>query len=1510
MDLPPEYTPGEAEAAVEAEQYPPLQLDDLGSTGQYSLRVDPEEPFPAGTEVVIQGLLAKVQFNSLSAKIVRHDVTDGLYVVELLDQPESQVEELKQVKLSREHFLVSRTPSKACPSQCSTPPRSPRSPRNGSPAPPHEKVAIAAARGSPQSKGSGYTRPPKSPSAVSTDGIGARLGFDRGSVVLRGLKAYSRIVHRFPRCLIFLYIVLFILVVVLFWREFELDTDFSAFISADGHASRQRQAYLTALEEKDELKYGRRLEEGSSRPRRSGRQDSEVVLYDGDHALVGRWPVLEQGLPFTPAEEDFPLQNGTASGRRLTGGTPYYLKKSLTVVYAAKDGNAFGEKVLRDMHNFEAQLRLQTAALCDTKKIPANRGAMCEPGVSFDAFVWPTKAETADDGFYMTFDAAGRDYIPMEAVMWYLSQHQSAGQADSRYLQRYFPKAYQAPANLNDVYGSQPTAIRSQFLFWIKVGSSSMSKDQVNEGISQAQDAYRALIEDSLYPFFLHEADKYEHVNIYYSGDYITGYEITYTLWNDCWWAVGSMVFVTVYMWIHIGIPTSGLWTFVSSFFFSVSCILIIFASIPVAYVVSPSSKTTIASFLSLFLMAGIGSDTIFVFVDFWKQSRELKDPINRLMFTMMHAGKSCLATSLTTSISFFANLASVLQPLREFGLFMGMCVISAFALVLLFLPPMLVIRERILSPPPSFKVHDIATAEEAGLESLAISGRRGTCSCCRSRRKSKDSHSAISVLMSKLVGWIARCPLVVVVVTVLLMITFIAGVVMEAKLEEGVPEVFPPDHNQVVGQDIIGGFANLPEPSTAEYQSGTGGRHGCEVVQVGDFTDGSGTWEPPCRIHWCDASRDRVSQDRRLGVCYSSSITALAVSPTGALSSSQLSMAEGREQCNSLGMSVRFVMDSKPDQTEAHKIQEELFMALANETGTPGSLQDGEGGRPLMLEHWETGTVSLGKFWQTATGIVILPGVKSCSVNVMCFFGTRQCHNHEWEWLGQYNLPETNLQDGRLLSETTELSRSTANTQQVVALDAAQQSLGAPSLWSAGHPRALTTSTGVVRNPFDVTVVFGIRSPRTTPLAGKQEEMWSYDPDFDPSNPWAQRAMLAVCENLPRDLLVISRAMDVGRRPRCWIADFKRHLEDGHPEGPRRFPSREFDKDIADWYLRSTPVNKITGQSYTWFENQRIPMKACTMQFYVNVDSTIAATRALEYKKKWDDYIDDLNDKASISANSAWHTASVWVRAEAEQAIITSTVDTIVIACVSAWFGMLIFTGDPVLAMQVTAVVIIIILGLAFFMTCIMGWEIGAIEVISLVVFVGYSVTYSLHIAHNYSEARPLDPKFKSMVGTLVRKHGGSWSGVEQSGAEGAAGSSATPGEFRLTASGYREVCTRMSVLHVGGAVTSSATSTVGSAMFLLFCTLNIFLKLGLVVMAVTLLSIFFAVVGLPAILVRFGPGEDPCYRRRFRQVFQRVPGFKQFAQDRQAEEREAGGIVGTAHEPLVASPVLEVLS
>merc|ERR1719387_2131020 len=105
----------------------------------------------------------------------------------------------------------------------------------------------------------------------------------------------------------------------------------------------------------------------------------------------------------------------------------------------------------------------------------------------------------------------------------------------------------------------------------------------------------------------------------------------------------------------------------------------------------------------------------------------------------------------------------------------------------------------------------------------------------------------------------------------------------------------------------------------------------------------------------------------------------------------------------------------------------------------------------------------------------------------------------------------------------------------------------------------------------------------------------------------------------------------------------------------------------------------------------------------------------------------------ASVTANHAFHTSATWTRAEAEAAIKASTLDTIVISVTCGFVGMIIFTQDLFLASCVCLLVIAIISGLAFWIVAVMGWPIGPIEAISLVVFVGYSVTYGLHIAHVY---------------------------------------------------------------------------------------------------------------------------------------------------------------------------------
>eukprot|EP00435_Cladocopium_sp_Y103_P060718 s43_g22.t1 len=202
-----------------------------------------------------------------------------------------------------------------------------------------------------------------------------------------------------------------------------------------------------------------------------------------------------------------------------------------------------------------------------------------------------------------------------------------------------------------------------------------------------------------------------------------------------------------------------------------------------------------------------------------------------------------------------------------------------------------------------------------------------------------------------------------------------------------------------------------------------------------------------------------------------------------------------------------------------------------------------------------------------------------------------------------------------------------------------------------------------------------------------------------------------------PAELLIFRR--------RCFIQDLRSRLT----LDSRRFPSRNFYTEVTYYSLTSLPM-----QEQLWIVSDSVA--AVSLSFQVDFSYEAGAEKILSFKEKWDNFVDGLNAKASSTGNMAWHTAQAWVQAEAEVAIINSTILTIVVAALGGFGCMLIFTLDPLLALLVLLLVIGVVTSLAFFMVVIMAWTVGPIEVISLVAFVGYSVTYSLHVAHIYGEA------------------------------------------------------------------------------------------------------------------------------------------------------------------------------
>lgn len=281
-----------------------------------------------------------------------------------------------------------------------------------------------------------------------------------------------------------------------------------------------------------------------------------------------------------------------------------------------------------------------------------------------------------------------------------------------------------------------------------------------------------------------------------------------------------------------------------------------------------------------------------------------------------------------------------------------------------------------------------------------------------------------------------------------------------------------------------------------------------------------------------------------------------------------------------------------------------------------------------------------------------------------------------------------------------------------------------------------------------------------------------------------------------------------------CWVAEFAEWLQKQKGlEFPVR-PPLSF-SDLA----REFAVERRQDHMYRnfWFveDGDRLVVKAVSIEFNVQVSNTAAAGYALEFMDNWQAYVKELNADAAGTADEAFHTSDLWVRAEAEEAIKGSTITTMAISCACGFLGALFFTGEWCMAFCVLGSTIMIMTCQLFFMTGIMGWEIGPIEVISLVVFVGYATTFNVHVAHAYKHAKGED-RFE-MIGSALKM--------------------------------------------MGAAILAASATTLVSSVFLFFCTITIFVKFGGVIFAVTVFSALYSLLFMPSVLVFFDPSSGCCF-------------------------------------------------
>jgi len=297
------------------------------------------------------------------------------------------------------------------------------------------------------------------------------------------------------------------------------------------------------------------------------------------------------------------------------------------------------------------------------------------------------------------------------------------------------------------------------------------------------------------------------------------------------------------------------------------------------------------------------------------------------------------------------------------------------------------------------------------------------------------------------------------------------------------------------------------------------------------------------------------------------------------------------------------------------------------------------------------------------------------------------------------------------------------------------------------------------------------------------------------------------------------------------------------------------FDSEFDD-FRRSSLIGNDQVDIFVWLNAGEV--KASRFRFKIDVNTKSSAYVAMDQKDLWDAYLDDYNSQASSEANGAVQTSSVWVQAEAVRELVSSTFTTMAVAIGFAFLGMLIVTVDLLLSIFVVLATLANVCFLAAFMVLIMKWPIGAIEIVALIAFIGYAMTYSLHIAHRYSSYGASPEPAKD-----------------------------APEDERNWAPQIRLMRTRFALETIGQAALGSAITTVLCALPLLFCMLTIFVQLGLVVLVVTILSIIMALGPLPSALLLFGPRDPGTAIRR---CWKRTPANEEETNEQQQEpEAEA---------------------
>mmetsp|Transcript_20285 Transcript_20285/g.40531 ORF Transcript_20285/g.40531 Transcript_20285/m.40531 type:complete len:1086 (-) Transcript_20285:125-3382(-) len=236
-------------------------------------------------------------------------------------------------------------------------------------------------------------------------------------------------------------------------------------------------------------------------------------------------------------------------------------------------------------------------------------------------------------------------------------------------------------------------------LFWggpyTNRNTSGLSEEEAKEVRKADDDQLKNYILENYLEKMDKQSDPETHatLNSYYFMTAIIGDVILDIVTQDGLLALFSFAFV--FCWIRLN---TGSWFLAFVGFFE------IFFSIPVAWflftVVFQIKYFSTLNTLALFIVAAIGADDIFIFMDAYKQSQYhldiLTDLETRMSWVYRRTGTAMAITSATTCAAFLCTLITPLSSIQSFGIFAACVILIDYVLVMsLFCTAVVIYHDR-----------------------------------------------------------------------------------------------------------------------------------------------------------------------------------------------------------------------------------------------------------------------------------------------------------------------------------------------------------------------------------------------------------------------------------------------------------------------------------------------------------------------------------------------------------------------------------------------------------------------------------------------------------------------------------------------------------------------------------------------------------------------------------------------------------------------------------------------